>query len=594
MFESLRAQGLFSAIDCHFAQLLGQKFAAGEEEQLLAALLSHSRSQGHSCLDLELLAQLDNQGQYRAILNRLPREQPTPNWQSIGQAGEYKPIIHAQGRYFLHRFWHHEQCIAQHLEQRLALANQDIAPPDLNACLSQFFPASPTTDWQQIATALAVLRPLTIISGGPGTGKTTTVAKILAIIITLAPQPPRVAIAAPTGKAATRLQESLLQARETLACPTIPTDTATIHRLLGVRPRGNGYRHHQDNPLPTDIVIIDEVSMIDVALMAHLLAAIPPTAQLILLGDKDQLASVNPGAVFAELYAAGQINAFGPETTALLNATTGAELPLAKPNSGPLTDSLVELRHSYRYPPHSGLGQLASLIKGGQAKKAVNLLGQSASEDIRLLPLSKIETELPPLICHWYGAYLAEQELPALFTALEQFRVLSATRSGPLGVTNLNQFIAAVLADHGLLVPHDGHYHGQPIMIQRNDYGLQLFNGDIGIIRRQPDGQLAAIFPTGQNDYRLLPPARLPAHETAFAMTIHKSQGSEFNHLALILPATEHAALLSRELFYTGLSRARQQATIFAQPKIITHAIGQQTKRMSGLAEKLKQPAANH
>ncbi len=584
MLDTLHEQGLLSSIDCHLARMLGQRFGAGEDEQLLAALVSHSSQAGHSCLELGHFAQMDAGQEYAPVLARLGEaSQP---WQAVGGPGEYLPIIHDQGRYFLHRFWQYEQTIASFLQQRVAQDTLGVDAEQVRAGLNHYFPGDTgEIDWQKVAAALAVLRPLTIISGGPGTGKTSTVAKVLAIIFSLTASPPRVAIAAPTGKAAMRLQESLQAARERLGVADIPTEASTIHRLLGVIPGSSTFRHHRGNPLAAEVIIIDEVSMIDVGLMAKLFAAIPAQARLILLGDKDQLASVKPGAVFADLCGAGTVVAFSSAMALRLADVCGTEIPLAEKSAGPLTDSLVELQRSYRYPATSLLGQVAPLINKGEGKAAMGLM--AGDGDVRLCPLAQVEDELSVLVLRWYGAYLREDDLPAIFTSLERFRILSATRQGRLGVARLNLFVERLLHTHGLLAQHEGQYHGRPIMVQRNDYALGLFNGDIGVVRQQEDGILMAVFPDGQGGFRSMPPARLPQHETVFAMTIHKSQGSEFDHLAMILPDSGTQDFLTRELFYTGLTRARHSVTIFSKPSTLLSSVDKQVERMSGLGDKL-------
>ncbi|MEN8139694.1 MAG: exodeoxyribonuclease V subunit alpha [Thermodesulfobacteriota bacterium] len=591
LLAELRDEGVLAPVDYHLALLLGRRLGAGPDEQLLAALVSHAARAGHSCLDRQqCLAGEAALAPYESLLAKIAWE--PQKWRGVGEAGDYLPLIRQGQRLFLHRFFQLEATIAAHLS---ALRQRGAAGPvadeerlKLKEMLDRYFPAGPgegsEIDWQKVAAALAVLQPLTIISGGPGTGKTSTVARLLAIILAVSPTPPRVAMVAPTGKAAMRLGQSLQRAQEGLAGTTIPTTAATIHRLLGVIPGSTSFCHGQDNPLAVDLVVVDEVSMIDVSLMASLLAALPPHARLILLGDKDQLASVKPGAVFADICGAGSTTGFSPRLAAELARLTGQRVT-EESEAGPLTDNLVELRHSYRYPAASQLGQVASFVNKGGVEQALEVL--SGPGDVRLLPLAELEAELARLARSWYGAYLDEEELPAIFTALDRFRILVATRRGPLGLANINSFVEEVLRSCGLIGPAGpgDHYHGRPIMIRHNDYGLGLFNGDVGVIRQGDDGQLHAFFPDGQGGFRSLHPGQLPAHDTVFAMTIHKSQGSEFAHLALLLPA--ECRHLSRELFYTGLTRARESATIVAGPQTVAATISRRLTRMSGLGRAL-------
>ena len=577
----------FAPIDRHFAAFLAARFQADDRARLLFALISGCHRAGHSCFRLSAVDELPFYGEYRETLDRLAASRfANP---AIGGPGDYLPIINDGDRWYLHRYHHYEDNIAKRLRQRLKFASA----PDyerIRERLDHYFgPAGREIDWQRTAAALAVCSSFTIISGGPGTGKTTTVAKMLAVLLDLLPEiSGRVAIAAPTGKAAARLEESLKAARSRLGSD-IPPETSTIHRLLGVRSRGPGFRHNRDNQLALDLMIVDEVSMVDLSLMSSLLDAVPDRARLVLLGDRDQLASVNPGSVLGDLCGSRAINRFSRRTAEML-AATGSPLEGGKENKGgPLIrDHIVQLKKSYRYPAASGIAGIAPLINQGQGRKAMKLLEEKRFSDIKLYPLSRLDNGLKELITEYYTPYLRQNEPEKIFTAFAVFRILVAVRRGPCGVGAINRFVENILAESGLLKPRANRiYHGRPIMVTRNDYSLRLFNGDTGIILfDEQEERLLAFFRGTDGTFRRLPPARLPEHETAFAMTVHKSQGSEYDHVALVLPERE-SGIVCRELLYTAITRARKSAVVFAEEKTFVRAVKSRTRRMSGLGEKL-------
>jgi exodeoxyribonuclease V alpha subunit len=358
--------------------------------------------------------------------------------------------------------------------------------------------------------------------------------------------------------------------------------------MLGVIRGKPGFRHNRKNQLALDVLIIDEVSMVDLALMSSLLDAVPDNARLILLGDKDQLASVNPGSVFGDLCGSSPINHFSRTAAELLAATgNNGNISLCREQAPPMRDHIVQLRKSYRYPAHSGIAETAPLINKGQGKGALMVLKNNTA-DIQLIPLTKMETSLKKQIKQFYTLYLQEKNPEKIFSAFAVFRVLAAVRQGNFGVKAINNFIENTLEDLGMIeTGNNSCYHGRPIMVTRNDYSLSLFNGDTGIMLfDEEEKRLLVFFQSPDGSFRKFPPARLPEHETVFAMTVHKSQGSEYENISLILPGIK-SAVVTRELLYTAVTRAKKSVTIFGKEAEFIEATHRRTRRMSGLGGKL-------
>ncbi|MGY3945228.1 exodeoxyribonuclease V subunit alpha [Aeromonas tecta] len=468
--------------------------------------------------------------------------------------------------------------------------------------LDALVPEALCCNGQKLAAATAAARPFAVISGGPGTGKTTTVAKLLAILVETGLQQgkaPAIRLVAPTGKAAARLTESIGAALQALdlapeVVEAIPTEAGTLHRLLGVIPGRSQFRHHAGNPLHLDLLVVDEASMVDLPMMARLLDALPKSARLILLGDKDQLASVEAGAVL------GDICSFISQGISLDQAgwlfhQTGYRLQ-GTPTGAPVRDSLCLLSKSWRFDKHSGIGQLARACNAGDAA-AVEAVWGAGFSDISLHPWAGEAYE--GLIAQGvagYGAYLKAaregQDPAAVFKAFNGFQILCALRDGPFGVEGLNQRLELALSRAGLIQRDGDWYTGRPVMVVRNDHGVGLYNGDMGLCL--PDhsdesgqsGRLKVWFEQPDGSLRALLPSRLPPHETVYAMTIHKSQGSEFAHTVLVLPDSP-SPLLTRELVYTGITRAKARLALYGDRALLAQAVRKKTERYSGLAERL-------
>jgi len=554
--HQLKERGLITALDLHFAQLMKQLDGRDcSELALAAALVSNACGQGDVCLKLSTLTGETNP----AYEDWLPLLEKSP---IIGKPGDEKPLILTpDGRLYLHRYWHYETTLAKQL---LTRANEPVDPG--RSQLEEFFPTQGSAiNWQREAARTALTHRLCIISGGPGTGKTSTVVKILALLhLQPSDAPLRIALAAPTGKAAARMQESIHQASESLDSglfERLPNQATTLHRLLGVIPNSHHFRHNRDNPLPIDLLIVDEASMIDLALMAKLVDALPPHARLILLGDRDQLASVEAGAVLGDICAG-----------------VGTDAPLA--------NCIALLKQSYRFSDESGIGHLATAINQGESYQVMQLLQDENRTDIQLLSNHEAMLQLATAAyIDFLQQVAADRPWPVLFKAFNRFRLLTARRTGPTGVERLNHEIEQRLRQQGHIPAHGEWYPGRPVMITHNDYNLHLYNGDLGIAL-PVEGVLMLVLANGCETFTQISPARLPTHETAYAMTVHKSQGSEFDQVVLLLP-NEDSPLLSRELLYTGVTRARHQVTLSAAEPILHTACQRKMQRASGLKQQL-------
>jgi exodeoxyribonuclease V, alpha subunit len=591
---------IFRAIDIQAARLLSRiDNGQFQDFPMLAALVSWTAGQGHTCLPLSEVkrlltdAGLDNTP-FRdvTVLRRALLASP-----AVGRADEIRPLVLDEAdNLFLFRLYRDEEAIAQALCLR-AEAPVPGLQAEAAALLDQFFPVSADeeiVDWQRTAAALALCRPFVIISGGPGTGKTHTAARILALLAALAPDKLRVALAAPTGKAARRLQESIRSAKATLPralAEIIPEQAQTLHRLLGYRADRPGFRHHAANPLHLDLLILDEASMIDVPLMAATLAALPPSCRIILLGDRDQLASVEAGNLFSDLCSDTGLGWSAELADRVRQIISPARLPnIGRANAGPLDDSLIILRTSHRFHATSGIGALAQAVNTGDPD-ALEAVLQHGAPDMHIEEASGHEAS------DWLRQWIERHFLP-LFTAadpqqaLEEIgrcRILCALREGPAGVEGINRLAETLLRRNGLIVGNDRFYRAMPILILRNDYDLDLFNGDTGILWPNCHGVLQAWFsrPDSEEEpVRSVALARLPAWQTSYGLTVHKAQGSEFDRVLCILPQ-EDAPVLSRELLYTAITRARKHFTLFCRRDLLHHTVQRRMSRYSGLKGKL-------
>jgi len=559
---------------------------------LAAALCCEALASGDVCLPLRRLAGRRPWPEIDLVLPALEA------WRAqleasplVSGPGAYAPLILDGERLYLARYQAYEQQLAERL-----LARASDAPEVDEACLVEslarlFAFNRQTPDWQRLAAAQAVRRRLAVISGGPGTGKTTTVVRLLAALLE---QPGganlAIGLAAPTGKAAARMAEAIRNAKAQLPVAeairaALPDEARTLHRLLGSRGDSPRVRHDATNPLPLDVLVVDEASMVDLALMAKLVEALPPRARLILLGDKDQLAAVEAGAVFAELC---EGRGFDARAAADLERLTSQAVPIQAPRSR-LGDAVVLLTHSHRFAGDSGIGELARRINAGDAPGTLALLREGAAE--LLWNAEPSAAALVERLEQGYAAYLQaarEGDPAAAFAVFNGFRALTAQREGAFGVAGLNEALEARFKRRLGVASRERWYPGRAIMVRQNDYALGLFNGDIGLCL--PSGDGLRVFFEGEQGFRGFAPARLPSHDSAFAMTVHKSQGSEFSEVLLALPE-QPSPLLTRALLYTGITRARQRVELWALPARLAEAVNARAERASGLAERLAAPA---
>ncbi len=600
ILDTLHDHGAVSSLDISFAGLMAKLAGTGDSKELFlaAALASRSTRDGNVCLNLGRAEEaVFPEGRPPAI----PRFPSAPQWAGrlrpaavVGGPGDFTPLIlDENARLYLHRYWAYQDTLARWIRDRASLEARLPDLESLREALSRLFPSpagrSGELDWQKIAACAAALRRFLVISGGPGTGKTTTITRTLALLQeTRAPglPPLRIALAAPTGKAAARLGEAV---RRT-AAPSLPMEAMTIHRLLGTVPGSPYFRHNAEHTLPVDVLVVDEASMVDLALMSKLVQAVPRDAKLILVGDRQQLASVEPGSVLGDICGMDEYPGFSAGFRKLLEKGTG--LPVPEPDTpgkeSPIQDSIVVLRKSYRFGSSSGIGRVSRLVNEGEAEAVTSLLKDGSLKDIVWSPLpgrNELGPALRRLAPNFTAGIMQEADPAAALQSLEKVRILCALREGPYGAKNINRIVERSLARQGLISPSAPWYAGRPILVVRNNYELQLFNGDVGIILPQGgEGELKAWFPGAAGEQRCLHPMRLPEHETAFAMTVHKSQGSEFDRVLLIL-GDRPSPVLTRELLYTAVTRARRFVEIWAPEEALTAAVSRRVQRSSGLKE---------
>ena len=626
------------AIDYFFAKemiiaLAEHSLATDEQQKTLMHLfmaLSVSLRAGHSCLPLAEIASThwaigyDEQGLCSHQGYTFPSQQSLSvllNSLEI-DANSQQPLVLSNNNLYMRRYFQFESQLAQNIHERLQQTSF-IPLTEIVATISQLFPQQSSTvndqneiDWQKLAVANAINKNFTVIAGGPGTGKTYTVTKLLAALLMLQQKADTncdeetldIALVAPTGKAAQRLSESIIKAiagfkglinDEILAA--MPTEAKTIHRLLGVIPNSPNFRFNQDNQLSCDVLLIDEVSMVDLPMMARIFRALKAQTKVILLGDADQLPSVAVGSILADIaprphcgYSDENLG-YLAQACQIEQSTIQAHFSQNHINDKTHHDHLSFLMKSRRFDGEGGIGKLATYVIQGQAKQSWQLLSSLTSTEPNQLSLvsnslvsNNLYEWLAPLVKKYYQGIAQSADVAQAFEKLAKFRVLCVTRQGEFGVDTLNQWIKAQLNQHsGTYYSNSipAGYHGMPIMISENDYRLGLFNGDIGLLWRTDDGHLMAYFESStEQNYKILLPSRLPKYGSVYAMTIHKTQGSEFDHVAIALPQQSGHQLLSRELLYTGITRAKTKLTIASNSSTWQQAVKTATKRYSGLA----------
>jgi len=644
----LRDAGHLSDLDVHLTALLARLAGSDDPALMLAtALASHRTGEGHVCADLTEVAG----GPFLPDVPDAPIAPALPAWLAalracavVGAPGAATPLVlDDAGRLYLHRYWTYEHELAGKLLRR-ARMRPAVDLGRLKAAVEAVFPRDPSTpspDWQRVAAVTAALRGLCVVSGGPGTGKTSTVVRLLAVLVAESASPLTIRLAAPTGKAAGRLQEAVRSWREQLPAAlrdAVPAEASTLHRLLGARASGPGVRHDAANPIPADVVVVDEASMVDLALMAKLVGALRTGARLVLLGDRDQLASVEAGAVLgdvcaeatlpsaafaaeiaaiagepllagevaprepARLSAQGELFARADAQRELFGAAAGGGTAERGGGSGgsPMRDTVVLLRHSFRFDASSGIGRLAAAVNAGDADGALAEL-RAGHADVGWRPLDgpgALAAALAEVAVPGFAPFCEAERAGAsdaeVFAALARFRLLCAHRRGPFGVERVNALVEAALAERGLVRPAGPWYPGRPVLVTRNDAALHVFNGDVGVVRRRAAAAevdddrapLSVAFERPAAEPLHVPPVRLPPHETVWATTVHKSQGSEFERVVLVLPA-EASRVVTRALLYTAITRARGRVEVWGSEAVVRDAVAATVARSSGLRDAL-------
>ena len=613
--------GVLHPADVHTARMLcGLTGCAEPAVALATALAVRGPRVGHVCVDLatvhRTVTDVDDDPD---AVRRLPWPEDPAAWieevaraealvARPGEGGPPRPLTLDGSRLYLDRYWRYERQVGEVLRTRAARTVTGVDTGALRRGLDRLFGPVDRQgpDLQRLAAATAVTRALTVVAGGPGTGKTTTVARILALLdeqaTALGAAPPRVALAAPTGKAAARLEESLREAlerdeldpgvRERLA----GAEASTIHRLLRRHPGSSSrFRHDAGEPLPHDVVIVDEASMVSLALMAKLIDALPEQTRLVLVGDPQQLRSVEAGAVLGDIVgpALRGLRLSAPARRAL-QETTGEDLDgigeVTEPGIG---DGIVVLQRMHRFGETSGIADLAAAIQSGDGDRVMAVLRaghpdvawqerEPDATDESGTDLSTVRGEVTAVARRSRDA-AAEGDADGALAALDEARVLCAHRRGPFGVSTWVPRVESWLGGDAAGA-RGGWPVGRPVLITRNDHQLRIYNGDVGVVVATDDGPRVA-FPSPEGP-RLIPPSRLDAAETVHAMTIHKSQGSQFHHAVVVLP-TATSLILSRELLYTGVTRAQDRVTLIGSEETVRAGVARVVHRASGLRARL-------
>lgn len=604
LLGAFNAAGVLESADVHVATRLGRLAGEPSEQvQLAAALAVRAVRLGSVCVDLAAVSRtVLGEGDEVVDVSALPWPEPEP-WLAACLAGPLvaggteappgRPLRVVDGLLYLERYWGEEEQVRCSLQERAAAAPPEFDLARLRASLDRHFPDEHSTR-QRLAAAVGTLRRVTVLAGGPGTGKTTTVARLLAVLSEQPGPAPRIALAAPTGKAAARLQEAV---QGELAAPGISGDlrvpeASTLHRLLGWRPGGR-YRHDHTQRLPFDVVVVDETSMVSLTMMARLLDAVRPTARLVLVGDPDQLASVEAGAVLGDL-----ARAPGRAEPALDAALTALDLPAG------VINGVVTLDHVWRFG--GAIAAFARAVQAGDADAAIALL-RSGADDLALDdPTAPRPTAPGPAALDAVRADVVEAgtaltvaaregRTEDALAALERHRVLCAHRRGPWGVARwtgeIERWLGAPRSVGGAGIDAAGAdgpwYPGRPVLVTANDYDTGLFNGDTGVVVDRPEGLRVAFARGGPPT--LHPPSRLSEVATVHAMTVHRGQGSQFRRVTVVLPPAE-SPLLTRELLYTAVTRAREFVRIIGTEDAVRAAVERPVARASGLRQRLAQP----
>lgn len=592
----------FQSFVYHFAnQMIRLEGKTSPELMLASGLLCHELFKGNVYIDLQKYS--NKQSKLDFPENEVKLSFPELSiWQNniksckcVGNPGDPTPLIleNHDGNLVLYtnRYWQYEENLARAVKEKVGMKKTDENKVEGGDFFERLFPTKktgPQENLQKTAALTALNNPFTVITGGPGTGKTTIVIKILALILNDFQKKEgkltyRFQLVAPTGKAASRLKESIIDRKKELLeqklisqelFDLIKEEASTIHRLLGYVPGSVYFKFNREQKLPLDCLIVDEASMVDLALMSKLLEAVPQYAKIILLGDENQLASVEAGSVLRDICLGLRKSQFHQHC-------------------------IVTLAKSHRFSSEKGIGKLSQIINAGKGQEAVRLLEEynpkgheDSNFDNGAIFWEQVPkpTGLPAKIqknfLNHYCSLLQTDTIEKAFKIFDQFIILCALRQGPYGVEQINQLIERSLVNQNLVVNGKQWYSGKPVLITHNDYQLKLFNGDIGITFFDADSKDLRIFFKKETGYRKISPYRLSHYETAYALTVHKSQGSEFNQILLLLPPEENK-ILTKELIYTGITRARSSVTIMGEKSVFARSVNKSIKRYSGLNQKM-------
>lgn len=580
ILKNLLEKKILREIDAYFAHHISESFDA-EEGELLFAMIFNATEGGNTCLDLSKTEELPFYKTYDKEIKEAISEK---NIQSLIIKGALceapslnAPFIISGRKLYLKSFYKDENSVAKFIKDR---SNIKCLNEHIFNKLNKYFPEN---SMQKAAALNSAINSFSVISGGPGTGKTSTVFKLLAVLAETSAEPLNIAVCAPTGKAASRLTESMQSQREKYKnepfIDQIPEKAYTIHRLLGMAGDTRRPKYNKDNKLSYDILITDEASMVDISTMSKLTEAITDECKLILLGDKDQLASVQPGAVLGDICSLAPVDSFTPERAEILSKTADTEL---NGNGSKYSDITIMLDKSWRYDSNAGIGLLAAASGNGDWQTAMDVMENDSTGKVSFIEMTDtFEVTISDQIVDHYRKYTSTGDELSALDEFSTFRILSPHRQNNGGTEHINATAAKALFRAGYHDNTKRFYKGMPVMIVENDYSLQLFNGETGLLLG--DKELKACFAHEQENVRKITPARLPAHVPAYAMTVHKSQGSEFNHVMFVLPDSD-SRILTRELFYTAVTRAKEKLTVISTKEAVKKCLSGRIVRASGLS----------